>query len=110
MTRKTLAALAATMGLVLPGLALATGTTSDVIVDGRTGAVTRTIAVTVSDLDLASAHDYRRADARITRAAKQVCGYVAGSIIPITNDYRVCFSDAQQGARSDLDSRAQRTS
>ncbi len=108
MTRKTLAALAVTMCLVAPGLASATGMSSDVIVDGRTGAVTRSIAVTVADLNLASAHGYRMADSRITRAAKQVCGYVNGSIIPVTNDYRACFNGAQQGGRSELDSRVQR--
>lgn len=110
MTRKTLAALAVAMALVAPGLASATATSSDVIVDGRTGAVTRSLAVSVADLDLGSTHGYRMADSRITRAAKQVCGYVSGSIIPVTSDYRTCFTGAQQDGRSELDSRVQRAS
>lgn len=108
MTAKTLVALAATMALALPGVASAGNDNMDVIVDGRAGTETRSIAVSVADLNLASSAGLRRADYRVTRAAKQVCGFVNGSIIPVTEDYRNCFGEALTGARSDLNAMAQR--
>ncbi|WP_022682458.1 UrcA family protein [Sphingobium bisphenolivorans] len=103
MTGKTLAALAATMTFALPTtIAFAASTDANVVVDGRTGAETRSIEVSVADLNLASAHGARLADSRITRAAKKVCGWQNGSIMPATRDYRTCFGDALDGARSDL--------
>ena len=89
----TLVALAATMALALPGVASAGNDNMDVIVDGRAGTETRSIAVSVADLNLASTAGLRRADYRVTRAAKQVCGFVNGSIIPVTQDYRNCFGE-----------------
>lgn len=108
MTKKTLMALAATMVLALPAMASAGTNDMDVIVDGNSGATTRTIAVSVADLNLASTSGMRRADSRLIRASKQVCGYVNGSIIPVTDDYRTCYGSAIEGARSDLNSLAQR--
>lgn len=108
MTRKTLVALAATMAFALPTMASAGSNNLDVVVDGRTGAETRSIAVSLADLNLASANGMRRADYRLIRASKQVCGYVNGSILPVTNDYRVCYDGAIDGARSDLNELAQR--
>ncbi|MEA3389607.1 UrcA family protein [Sphingobium sp. CCH11-B1] len=108
MTKKTLAVLAASMALALPGLASAGSSDMDVIVDGNTGAQTRSIAVSVADLNLASDSGLRRADYRLVRASKQVCGYVNGSILPVTNDYRNCYGSAIQGARADLNTLAQR--
>lgn len=108
MTSKTLVAFAATIALALPGVASAGSNDMDVIVDGRAGTETRSIAVSLADLNLASANGLRRADYRVTRAAKQVCGFVNGSVLPITNDYRSCFGQALDGARSDLSSIAQR--
>jgi UrcA family protein len=108
MTKKTLVALAATMAIALPGVASAGSNDMDVIVDGNTGAETRSLAVSVADLNLASASGMRRADYRLIRASKQVCGYVNGSVIPATDDYRNCFGAAIDGARSDLNALAQR--
>ncbi|CAM8673144.1 MULTISPECIES: UrcA family protein [Sphingobium] len=110
MTKKTWVAMAAVMALALPGVASAGSNDMDVIVDGRAGTETRTLAVSVADLNLASANGMRRADSRVTRAAKQVCGYVNGSILPVTEDYRACFGSAIDGARSDLSTLAQRQS
>ena len=108
MTRKTLVALAASLALALPGMASAGSNDMDVIVDGNTGAETRSIAVSVADLNLASSSGLRRADYRLVRASKQVCGFVNGSIIPVTEDYRNCYGAALDGARSDLNALAQR--
>ncbi|WP_176592504.1 UrcA family protein [Sphingobium sp. EM0848] len=103
MTRKTLAALAAAMAFALPAsTALASINGMDVVVDGRTGLATRSLTVSVADLNLASPHGARLADSRITRAAKQVCGWMNGSILPATPEYRACFGDALDGARTDL--------
>ena len=108
MTKKTLVALAATMAFALPTMAFAGSSDPEVIVDGATGQTTRSIAVSVADLNLSSANGMRRADYRVTRAAKQVCGWMNGSILPSTPDYRACFGDALDGARSDLNALAQR--
>ncbi|MFZ2995733.1 UrcA family protein [Sphingobium sp.] len=108
MTRKTLAALAATIALALPGMASAGNNDMDVIVDGKMGTETRAIAVSLNDLNLASTHGLRRADSRVTRAAKQVCGFVNGSVLPATDDYRTCFGEAIDSARNDLNALAQR--
>jgi UrcA family protein len=107
MTRKTLAAFAAAMTLALPASALALNNGMDVIVDGRMGTETRSIAVSVADLNLTSTHDARLADSRITRAAKQVCGWLNGSIQQPTREFRACYGAALGEARSDLDSLAQ---
>lgn len=109
MTRKMLVALAATMAVALPTAASALSNNYDVIVDGKTGAETRSMAVSLHDLNLADQRGYRMADYRITKAAKKVCGYMNGSIIPETRDYRTCFGDALEGARDDLNVLAQRS-
>lgn len=112
MTRKTLVALAATIALALPGMAPGTASAGsndmDVIVDGQTGHETRTVAVQLGDLNLASASGLRRADYRLIRASQQVCGFVNGSIIPASDDYRSCYGQAIEGARTDLNNLAQR--
>jgi UrcA family protein len=107
MTRKMWVAMAATMALALPGVASAGSNDMDVIVDGRAGTETRSVAVSVADLNLASTHGMRRADSRIVRASKQVCGFVNGSVLPVSDDYRSCFGSAIDGARSDLNTLAQ---
>ncbi|MFB0874159.1 MULTISPECIES: UrcA family protein [unclassified Sphingobium] len=108
MSRKTLAVLTASLALALPGMASAGSNSMDVIVDGNSGAQTRSVVVPVNDLNLASASGMRRADYRLIRASKEVCGYVRGSILPVTEDYRTCYGNAIEGARSDLNSLAQR--
>lgn len=108
MTRKTLVALAATMAIALPGIATASSTDMNVIVDGNSGAQTRSVSVSVADLNLASDNGMRRADYRLIRASKQVCGFVSGSVIPISDDYRTCYGTALDSARADLTSLAQR--
>lgn len=110
MTKKSWMAMAAAMILALPGVASAGSNDMDVIVDGRAGTETRSLAVSVADLNLASTNGMRRADSRVTRAAKQVCGFVNGSVLPVTDDYRNCFGSAIDGARSDLSTLAQRQS
>ncbi|WP_088182393.1 UrcA family protein [Sphingobium sp. Z007] len=110
MTKKMWVAMAAAMALALPGVASAGSNDMDVIVDGRAGTETRSLAVSVADLNLASTNGMRRADSRVTRAAKQVCGFVNGSVLPVTDDYRNCFGSAIDGARSDLSTLAQRQS
>lgn len=110
MTKKTLVALAATMALALPGVASAGSNDMDVVVDGHAGTETRSIAVSLADLNLASTNGMRRADSRLVRASRQVCGYVNGSVIPVTDDYRACYGSAIDGARNDLNGLAQRQS
>lgn len=108
MINKTLVALAATFTLALPGAAMAGSNDMDVVVDGHAGTETRSLAVSLADLNLASSYGMRRADSRLVRASKQVCGFVNGSVIPVTRDYRECFGTAIEGARSDLNTLAQR--
>lgn len=108
MTNKTLVALAATIALALPGMASAGSTDMNVIVDGNTGAQTRSMSVSVADLNLGSDSGMRRADYRLIRASKQVCGFVNGSIVPVSDDYRNCYGQALEGARNDLSTLAQR--
>ena len=112
MTKKTLVALAATMALALPAMAptAATAGTNDteVIVDGATGAMTRSVSVSVADLNLASANGQRRADYRLIRASKQVCGYMNGSVLNNMPDFRQCYDGAIDGARADLNQLVQR--
>ena len=108
MTNKMLAALAATLALSLPGVASAGSTDMDVIVDGTTGSQTRSMTVSLTDLNLANRSDLRRADYRLIRASKQVCGYMSGSVLPVTEDYRNCYGSAIDSARNDLNSLAQR--
>lgn len=108
MTGKTLVALAVLMVFASPGAANAGNGGMDVIVDGRAGTETRTLAVSLADLDLASTNGLRRADSRLVRASKQVCGWVNGSVIPASDAYRACYGSAIEGARSDLGTLAQR--
>jgi len=110
MTKKTWVAIAAVIAVALPGVASAGSNDMDVIVDGRAGTETRSLAVSVADLNLASTNGMRRADSRVTRAAKQVCGFVNGSVLPVTEDYRNCFGSAIDRERSDLSTLAQRQS
>ncbi|NML10498.1 UrcA family protein [Sphingobium sp. AR-3-1] len=110
MTKKTWVAMAAAIAVALPGVASAGSNDMDVIVDGRAGTETRSLAVSVADLNLTSTNGMRRADSRVTRAAKQVCGFVNGSVLPVTEDYRNCFGSAIDGARNDLSTLAQRQS
>ncbi|MEJ7926065.1 UrcA family protein [Sphingobium sp. AN641] len=107
MTGKMMAAMAAALTLALPTAASALDRNYDVIVDGTTGAMTRSISVSVADLNLGSDHGLRQADSRITRAAKKVCGWHNGTILPATSDYRACFGDALSDAREDLGTLAQ---
>ena len=105
MSRKTLAALsAAAMLCALPATALAAGKGMDVVIDGRNGTETRSMTVSLADLDLASRHDARLADSRIDRAAKQVCGWMSGSIQQPTREYRACYGNALGGGRAGLNS------
>src|SRR3546814_9669856 len=72
MARKTLVALTAAITLALPAANAFAGINDmDVAVDGRTGMETRSIAVSMADLNLASTHGARMADSRITKAAKK---------------------------------------
>lgn len=110
MTGKKWVALAAMAAFALPTAALALDKNNDVIIDGNTGAETRTAVVSLADLNLASDKGQRTADSRIDRAAKKVCGFVNGSILPETRDYRNCYGDALDGAREDLNALVARAS
>lgn len=105
MNRKTLA-LAATLAFALPTSAFAAGHEA-VAIDQIAGTEMRSIAVSVSDLDLTSGHGARLADSRITRAAQKACGFMKGSVQQPTREYRACLNDALSGARADLVSRGQ---
>ncbi len=107
MSKTMLVAFAATLAFALPTAASALSTNYDVLVNATAGTETRTIGVSVADLNLASDHGLRVADSRITRAARQVCGYVRGSVIKPTNDYRTCFDAALGDAQQELDTLAQ---
>jgi UrcA family protein len=107
MTRKTMVALAAAMTFALPASASALSNDMDVIVDGRSGTETRSITVSVADLNLASSRGARVADSRINRAAKEVCGWMNGSIQQPTREFRNCYGAALDDARGDLDALAQ---
>lgn len=109
MTRKMLVALVAAIAVAIPATASALNTDYDVIVDGNTGAETRSMTVSLRDLNLAEQHGYRMADSRITKAAKKVCGHLDGSIVPATRDYRSCLGIALGDAREDLNMLAQRS-
>src|SRR3546814_11405111 len=99
MTRKTLVALTAAITLALPAANAFAGINDmDVVVDGRTGMETRSIAVSMADLNLASTHGARMADSPITKAAKKVGGWMSGSSLPATPDYRARFGQARAGA------------
>jgi UrcA family protein len=102
MTGKKWAALAAAMTLALPAAAFAGSNDTDVIVDGALGTETRSITVSLGDLDLASRHGAQMADSRVTKAAKKVCGWMNGTIQQPTREFRTCYGDAIGGARSDL--------
>ena len=102
MTRKTLAALAASLALALPASTFAASNDTNVIVDGYAGTETRSITVALDDLNLASSRGARMADSRVTRAAKKVCGYMDGTVQQPTREYRTCFGDALTEAREDL--------
>jgi UrcA family protein len=104
MTRKTLAVLAATLTFALPASALAGSHDMKVTVDGQAGTETRSIVVSLADLNLASGHGARLANSRITRAAEQACGWMRGSVQQPSREYRACFSKALDGARGDLNS------
>jgi UrcA family protein len=112
MNRKMLVALAATAALALPTGALALDKNDDVIVDGTSGAETRTVAIKLRDLDLASAQGQQVANARIDDAARTLCTWKTGSVLPDTADYRSCYNDAMDSAQRDMESfaRAQRQS
>jgi len=98
-----MAALAAAMTFALPASALAGSNDMKVVVDGRAGTETRSITVSLADLNLASNHSVRLADSRLTRAAQQACGWMRGSIQRPSREYRGCFEDALGSARADLD-------
>jgi UrcA family protein len=102
MTRKTVVALAAAMTFALPASALAGSNDMNLTVNAQAGTETRSVTVSLADLNLASNHGARMADSRITRAAQQVCGWMRGSIQQPSREYRACLGEALDGARGDL--------
>lgn len=102
MTSKKLAALAAALALALPAASLAASSDTNVIVDGHAGTETRSIRVSLGDLNLASSRGARMADSRVMRAAQKVCGFMNGSVQHPTREYRTCFGEALTDAREDL--------
>jgi UrcA family protein len=103
MIRKMLVALAATMVCALPTAALALDNSLDVIVERTNRAEKYSTVVSLAGLDLASDQGVRWADGRIVKASRQVCGWVQGTVLPETREYRTCVGDALNNARNDLD-------
>ena len=56
--------------------------------------------VRTADLDLASARDRARLDARLARAAREVCGYASEADIAGGNDVRRCVDETLASART----------
>ena len=102
MTRKLPAALAAAMICALPTAGLATDTSTMVLVQGTNRGETVAQVVSLAGLDVTSESDARRADSRLVKASKQVCGWVHGTILPETREYRTCVGNALTGARGNL--------
>lgn len=102
MTGKIWAAYAAAFACALPSPGFALNNQPDVVVQGDRGADTYRVVVSMRGLDLAADRGVRFADARISKASKVVCGWVHGTVLPETRDYRTCVDGALEGARADL--------
>lgn len=98
MTRKTLAALAASFAFVLP---MAANANDDIVVNRATGEETRKIAVSLNDLNLGSAEGRRAADKRVERAARVVCAWATGTVLPEAA-FQSCFTAAVKEGRDQM--------
>jgi len=102
MSGKMTAALAAALTCAVPMPGFAFNGDSGVIVEGSRGVEIHRITVSVAGSDLRADRDVRFADARLNKASKQVCGWVQGTVLPETRDYRTCVDRALTEARADL--------
>jgi UrcA family protein len=102
MTGKMTAALAAACACALYAPAFALNSDPDVVVEGTRGVEVHRVTVSMAGLDLAADSGVRWADARLSKASKKVCGWVQGTVLPETRDYRTCVDGALNGARVDL--------
>ncbi len=101
MTRKTLAAFAATLALALPMAANAADSGDDVVVNRATGEETRKIAVSLNDLNLSSVEGRRTADKRVASAARRVCSWATGTVLPQAK-FQACFTAAIKEGRDQM--------
>jgi UrcA family protein len=102
MTRKALIA-ASAAALLFPIAAVANDSVSDVVVTGDPSVETRSVVVSVADLDLRSDRAVRTADSRVRRAANKLCAGMSGS--SLVANQASCVSDAFADARVQLNSR-----
>lgn len=101
---------AALGGLLALGLATSPALASADMVDDQMvvqqhAPFTRSIAVKIGDLNLASPYDQRTLALRVNRAAAQVCDMQRGSVLNRTPAALNCFDTARAGALAQLDAR-----
>jgi UrcA family protein len=101
MTRKTLATLAATLALALPMAASAADDGDIVVLNQATGEQTRKIAVALNDLNLSTTEGRKTADQRVNRAARMVCAWATGTVLP-EEKFRACFTAAVKEGRDQM--------
>jgi UrcA family protein len=75
---------------------------SDMVVTGQSGQETRSMRVSLADLDLRQDRGVTRAGYRIRYAAKTVCGADNTRDLYQLGDYRRCYDGAYSGAQRDL--------
>lgn len=102
MTAKLPAALAAALLCALPTASPASERNSQVLVNGMNRGETVTRVVSLAGIDVVTDQGARWADARLVKASKQVCGWVHGTVLPETREYRTCVGGALTNARGDL--------
>ncbi|MDF0542623.1 UrcA family protein [Sphingobium sp. H39-3-25] len=75
---------------------------SEMVVTGQSGQATRSMRVSLADLDLRQDRGVTRAGHRIRYAAKTVCGADNTRDLYLLADYRRCYDGAYSGAQRDL--------
>jgi len=92
-------------GLVALGALASPALADDQMVVSQQREDTRSIAVKVSDLNLASPYDQRALALRVKQAAYEVCDMQRGSVLNTTPSALNCFEKARSGALAQLDAR-----
>ncbi|WP_336962094.1 UrcA family protein [Sphingobium aquiterrae] len=77
----------------------------DMVVTGQSGRETRTMRVSLADLDLRQDRAVTRAGYRIRYASKTVCRADDVRDLYQLGDYRLCYDGAYSGAQRDLSAR-----
>lgn len=96
---------AALVALLLPMAATARSVGNDMLVTGEYRGETRSMTVTLADLNLRHDRAVDRAESRIRYALKQVCDINSARELYEKRDYKACYDPAMDSARSDLDKR-----